>query len=408
MAGVVETVSMADVDAARELLRDVVRPTPLEDSRWLAHRVGGPVHLKCENLQRAGSFKIRGAYVRIAGLSAAERANGVVAASAGNHAQGVALAASMLDTQATVFMPEGAAIVKERATRAYGADVRFVGSSLDEALLAARAFAAETGAVLIHPFDHPDVVAGQATVGTEILEQCPDVRTIVVGTGGGGLTAGIALAVHHNRPDVRVVGVQAERAAAFPGSLEAGRPVPLEQMATMADGIAVGCPGELPFDMIRKYVDSVTTVSEEALSRALVLLLERAKLVVEPAGAAAVAAVLEDPGAFEPPVVAVLSGGNIDPLLLLRVIRHGMAAAGRYLSLRVRVPDAPGGLAGLLSVLASVDANVLDVVHERTGASLSIDEVEIALQVETRGPEHCDRVLGTLGESGYAVTIMEN
>src|SRR5690606_26141443 len=353
-------------------------------------------------------FKIRGAYVRIAGLSAAERANGVIAASAGNHAQGVALAASMLDTQATVCMPEGAAIVKERATRAYGADVRFVGSSLDEALLAARAFAAETGAVLIHPFDHPDVVAGQATVGTEILEQCPDVRTIVVGTGGGGLTAGIALAVHHNRPDVRVVGVQAERAAAFPGSLEAGRPVPLEQMATMADGIAVGCPGELPFDMIRKYVDSVTTVSEEALSRALVLLLERAKLVVEPAGAAAVPAVLEDPGAFEPPVVAVLSGGSIDPLLLLRAIRHGLAAAGRYLSLRVRVPDAPGGLAGLLSVLASVDANVLDVVHERTGASLSIDEVEIALQVETRGPEHCDRVLGTLGESGYAVTIMEN
>ena len=401
-------VSMADVEAARELLRDVVRPTPLEDSRWLAERVGGPVHLKCENLQRAGSFKIRGAYVRLAGLTAAERANGVVAASAGNHAQGVALAASMLDTRATVFMPEGAAIVKERATRAYGADVRFVGASLDEALLGARAFAAETGAVLIHPFDHPDVVAGQATVGTEILEQCPDVRTIVVGTGGGGLTAGIALAVHHQRPDVRVVGVQAEKAAAFPGSLAAGRPVPLEQMATMADGIAVGCPGDLPFEMIQQYVDSVGTVSEEALSRALVLLLERAKLVVEPAGAAAVAAVLEDPGTFEPPVVAVLSGGNIDPLLLLRVIRHGMAAAGRYLSLRVRVPDSPGGLAGLLSALAGVNANVLDVVHERTGASLSIDEVEIALQVETRGPEHCDRVLAALTESGYAVTIVES
>ncbi|WP_026874975.1 threonine ammonia-lyase [Jiangella gansuensis] len=399
------TVSMADVEAARELLRDVVRPTPLEDSRWLAGRVGGPVHLKCENLQRAGSFKIRGAYVRIARLSAGERANGVVAASAGNHAQGVALAASMLDTKATVFMPEGAAIVKEKATRAYGADVRFAGASIDDALLAARAFAAETGAVLIHPFDHPDIVAGQATVGMEILEQCPDVRTIVVGTGGGGLTAGIALAVQHLKPGIRVVGVQAEGAAAYPSSLAAGQPLPLERMRTMADGIAVGCPGDVPFGMIQEFVDSIVTVSEESLSRALVLLLERAKLVVEPAGAAAVAALLDDPRAYEAPVVAVLSGGNIDPLLLLRVIRHGMASAGRYLSLRVRVPDAPGGLARLLSELAAVDANVLDVVHERTGSSLSIEEVEIALQLETRGPEHCDRVLAKLHESGYSVDI---
>ncbi|WP_053203474.1 threonine ammonia-lyase [Jiangella muralis] len=402
------TVSMADVEAARELLRDVVRPTPLEDSRWLAGRVGGRVHLKCENLQRAGSFKIRGAYVRIARLSEQERASGVVAASAGNHAQGVALAASMLHTKATVFMPEGAAIVKEKATRAYGADVRFAGASIDDALLAARAFAAETGAVLIHPFDHPDIVAGQATVGMEILEQCPDVRTIVVGTGGGGLTAGISLAVHHLKPGVRVVGVQAEGAAAYPTSLAEGKPVALERMTTMADGIAVGCPGDVPFAMIQEYVESVVTVSEESLSRALVLLLERAKLVVEPAGAAAVAALLDDPGAYEPPVVAVLSGGNIDPLLLLRVIRHGMAAAGRYLALRVRVPDAPGGLARLLADLASVDANVLDVVHERTASTLSIDEVEIALQLETRGPEHCERVLGRLREAGYRLAISED
>lgn len=399
------TVSMADVEAARELLRDVVWPTPLEDSRWLAGLVGGRVRLKCENLQRAGSFKIRGAYVRIARLSAEERARGVVAASAGNHAQGVALAASMLHTKATVFMPEGAAIVKEKATRAYGADVRFAGTSIDDALLEARAFAAETGAVLIHPFDHPDIVAGQATVGMEILEQCPDVRTIVVGTGGGGLTAGISLAVHHLKPGVRVVGVQAEGAAAYPSSLEAGRPIPLERMSTMADGIAVGCPGDVPFGMIQQYVDSVVTVSEESLSRALVLLLERAKLVVEPAGGAAVAALLDDPGVFEPPVVAVLSGGNIDPLLLLRVIRHGMAAAGRYLSLRVRVPDAPGGLARLLAELAAVDANVLEIVHERTGSTLSIEEVEIALQLETRGPDHCERVLAKLRESGYPVAI---
>lgn len=398
-------VTLDDVYAARELLRDVVRPTPLEDSRWLAGWVGGPVHLKCENLQRAGSFKIRGAYVRIARLTDEERGYGVVAASAGNHAQGVALAASMLDTKATVFMPEGAAIVKEKATRAYGADIRFAGTTIDEALLEARAFAAETGAVLIHPFDHPDIVAGQATVGLEIVEQCPDVRTVVVGAGGGGLIAGIALVVRSLRPDVRVVGVQAEGAAAYPRSLDAGHPIALDTMSTMADGIAVGCPGEVPFELVQQHVDRFVTVSEESLSRALVLLLERAKVVVEPAGAAAVAALLDTPDAFEAPVAAVLSGGNIDPLLLLRVIRHGMAAAGRYLSFRVRVPDSPGGLAALLRELAAVNANVLDVVHERTGASLPIDEVEVALQVETRGPEHCERVLSRLREAGYPLAI---
>lgn len=395
----------ADIAAARELLRDVVRPTPLEISRWLATKVGGPAYLKCEHLQRAGSFKIRGAYVRIARLAEAERARGVVAASAGNHAQGVALAARMLGASATVFMPDGAPIVKEKATRAYGADVRFAGETVDEALVAAQGFARETGAVLIHPFDHPDVVAGQGTVGQEIVEQCPDVRTVVVGTGGGGLLAGVALAVKDVRPDVRIVGVQAERAAAYPPSLVAGHPVSLDRMSTMADGIAVGCPGDVPFEIVRDLVDDMVTVSEEAMSGALVMLLERAKQVVEPAGAASVAAVLDHPDRFEPPVVAVLSGGNIDPLLLLRVIRHGMAAAGRYLSFRVRIPDAPGALARLLGELAAADANVLDVVHERTGSRLPIDEVEVALQVETRGAEHCERVLAKLREAHYPVTI---
>lgn len=399
------TVSIADVRAARELLRDVVRPTPLEMSRWLAGQVGGPVYLKCENLQRAGSFKIRGAYVRIARLSDDERARGVVAASAGNHAQGVALAANMLGSKATVFMPEGAPIVKEKATRAYGADVRFAGSTVDEALVVAQEFSASTGAVLIHPFDHPDIVAGQATVGLEILAECPDVRTVVVGTGGGGLLAGIALAIKDVRPDVRVVGVQAAGAAAYPDSLAAGEPVTLTTMATMADGIAVACPGEVTFGLVRELVDDVVTVTEEELSRSLVLLLERAKLVVEPAGAAGVAALLADPSAFEPPVVAVLSGGNVDPLLLLRVIRHGMAASGRYLSFRVRIPDRPGALARLLGELASSDANVLDVVHERTGAQLHVDEVEVALQVETRGPEHRARVLSCMRKAGYPLTI---
>lgn len=405
MSSNVSEVTPADVGAARELLRDVVRPTPLEVSRWLAAKVGGSAYLKCENLQRAGSFKIRGAYVRIARLVAEERANGVVAASAGNHAQGVALAARMLGTQATVFMPEGAPIVKERATRAYGADVRFTGTTVDEALTAAEEFADKTGAVLIHPFNHPHIVAGQGTVGLEILEQCPDVRTIVVGTGGGGLLAGIALAVRGAGRDVRLVGVQAEGAASYPASLDAGHPVALARMSTMADGIAVGRPGDVPFDIVRRHVDDIVTVSEESMSRALVMLLERAKLVVEPAGAAGVAALLDHPERFEPPVVAVLSGGNIDPLLLLRVIRHGMAAAGRYLSFRVRIPDRPGALAHLLVELANADANVLDVVHERTGARLHVDEVEVALQVETRGAEHCERVLERLRAAHYPVTI---
>ncbi len=398
-------VKPADVAAAHELLRDVIRPTPLEISRWLATKVGGPAYLKCEHLQRAGSFKIRGAYVRIARLSPEARARGVIAASAGNHAQGVALAARMLGTSATVFMPEGAPIVKEKATRAYGADVRFTGTTVDEALVAAQEFSRQTGAVLIHPFDHPDVVAGQGTTGLEIMDQCPDVRTIVIGTGGGGLLAGVALAVKDAIPDVRIVGVQAEGAAAYPPSLAAGHPVALTRMSTMADGIAVGRPGEVPFEIVRQYVDEIVTVSEERISQALVMLLERAKQVVEPAGAASVAAVLDDPERFETPVVTVLSGGNIDPLLLLRVIRHGMAAAGRYLSFRARIPDKPGALARLLGELAAVDANVLDVVHERTGARLHVDEVEVALQVETRGAEHCELVLSRLREAHYPVTI---
>jgi threonine dehydratase len=394
-------VTLADVQAARALLQGVVRPTPLEYTRALADKVGGPVHLKCENLQRAGSFKIRGAYTRIARLSEEEKRHGVVAASAGNHAQGVALAAQLLGLHATVYMPVGAALPKVRATRGYGADVQMQGQTVDEALVAAREHAERTGAVLIHPFDHEDIVAGQGTVGLEILEECPDVRTIVVCTGGGGLLAGIATAVKAQRPDVRVVGVQAEAAAAYPASLAAGHPVPLEHMATMADGIAVGRPGDVPYALVRALVDEVRTVSEESISRALLYLLERAKLVVEPAGAAGVASLMTTPEAFEPPVVAVLSGGNIDPLLMLRVIRHGMAAAGRYLSFRLRVPDRPGSLAALLAVLADTDANVLEVEHVRTGATLSVDEVEIGLQLETKGPEHCEQVLAVLRDQGY-------
>src|ERR1035437_2798211 len=406
MASMSLPVSADDVLAAQELLSGVIHLTPLEFSQALSDRLGAEVLLKCENLQRAGSFKIRGAYTRMSRLSDEEKARGVVAASADNHAQGVALAAKLLGIRSTVFMPLGALIPKVMETRGYGADVEQLGTSIDECLVRARQFETETGAVLIHPFDHPDIVAGQGTCGLEILQQCPEVATIVVSAGGGGLLAGIATAVKATRPDVRVIGVQAERAAAYPPSLAAGHPVPLASMATMADGIAVGCPGEVPYAIVAQLVDSVETVSEDTLSRAVLFLLERAKQLVEPAGAAAVARLL-DAGrdVYRGPVVAVLSGGNIDPLLLLRIIRHGLVIAGRYLQFRVRVPDSPGSLAGLLADLASAEANVVHIEHVRMSATLPVDEVEIAVQLEAKGTAHCEELLRTLREKGYAPTF---
>lgn len=397
------TVTLADIEAVVGLVADVAINTPMEQSRWLQDLVDGPVLLKCENLQRTGSFKIRGAYVRLSRLSAEERARGVVAASAGNHAQGVALAAKLLGIRATVFMPDGAPIPKTNATRGYGAEVRFHGEYLTQALVAAQRFSDETGAVFIHPFDHPDIVAGQGTTGLEILQQAPDAATVLVPTGGGGFLAGIAIAIKGLRPDVRVVGVQAEEAAAFPESLRQGAPVALERMTTMADGIAVACPGEVPFAAIQESVDDVVTVSEDSMSRALVMLLERAKMVVEPSGAAAVAALMDRPKEFGTPVVAVLSGGNVDPLLLGKLIRHGLASGGRYMNLQVHIPDSPGGLARLLAELADAGANVLEVEHDRTTSSLHIGEVEVRLQLETRGVAHAEAVLTRLREHGYKV-----
>jgi threonine dehydratase len=405
-------VGVADVRAAAQLLRGVIEPSPMQGSRWLAEAVGGQVLCKCENLQRAGSFKVRGAYTRMSRLSADERSRGVVTASAGNHAQGVALAASLLGISATVFMPAGAALPKEEATRGYGADVVSGGASIDECLVSAREFAQDTGASLIHPFDHVDIVAGQGTVGLEILEQCPQVRTVVVPVGGGGLAAGLAVALRGSRPAdepshrVRLVGVQAAAAAAYPASLASGHPVPLRESDTMADGIAVGRPGDVPFRVLSdpaSGLDDLRTVSEESLSRAVLLTLERMKLVVEPAGAAGVATLLDDPTAFEPPVVVVLSGGNIDPLLLSRVIRHGLAASHRYLSITVRFSDHPGSLADVLSRAAASGANVLEVAHRRTAADLGVDQVEVSIDLETRGLGHCDLIVDSLREAGYRV-----
>ncbi|MEU3526861.1 threonine ammonia-lyase [Streptomyces sp. NPDC038707] len=402
-AGTLRSVTLDDVRGARKMLSGVARVTALEGSRHLSRLVGAPVHLKCENLQRTGSFKLRGAYVRIAGLLPEERAAGVVAASAGNHAQGVALASSLLGVHATVFMPEGAPLPKVSATREYGAEVRLHGQVVDETLAAAEEYAARTGAVFIHPFDHPDVIAGQGTVGLEILEQCPEAGTIVVGMGGGGLAAGIAVAVKALRPDVRIVGVQAEGAACYPPSLAAGHPVSLRNPVTMADGIRVGRPGAVPFGIVGELVDEVRTVSEDQLSAALLLCLERAKLVVEPAGASPVAALLAAPDTFRGPVVAVLSGGNVDPVLMQRVLRHGMAAQGRYLAVRLRLTDRPGALATLLGVLSAADANVLDVSHVRTDPRLGLAEAEVELHLETKGPAHCTEVGRALRDAGYTV-----
>jgi len=394
-----------DITAAREVFSGILLETPLLHSRVLSERIGGPVYLKCENLQRTGSFKSRGAYLRIARLSDEERGRGVIAASAGNHSQGVAFAATLLGAQSTVVMPEGAPLPKIEATKQYGAEVVLHGSTVEQALGRANELAAERGSIFIHPFDHPDILIGQGTVGLEIIEQCPGVRTIAVPVGGGGLASGVALAAKGAGRQIRVIGVQADAVAPFPASFAAGHPVTVVSGPTMADGIAVARPGELAFEVLSSLADRIVTVSEESLSRALLLCLERAKQVVEPAGAAAVAALLEHPRAMEPPVVAVLSGGNIDPLLLSKLLRHGLAAAGRYLAFRCRLPDQPGSLAGLLSDVARLGANVLAVNHERLSPSLLVDEVEVALQVETRGPDHCAEVKARLQAAGYVLSF---
>jgi len=401
VATVSSPVQADDIVAARELLLDVISPTPMLYSRVLSEQVGGAVYLKCENLQRTGSFKVRGAYTRIARLSDAERARGVVAASAGNHAQGVAFAAGLLGASATVVMPERAPLPKVEATRSYGASVILHGSSVEDALSEALSFAERTGAVFIHPFDHPDIVAGQGTLGFEIVEQCPGVRTVIIPAGGGGIAAGVTVAVQSLDPDIRVIGVQAAAVPGLIASAAAGAPVQVVGAPTIADGIAVHRPGDIPFGILSSSGAQLVGVSEAALARALLLCLERAKQVVEPSGAAGVAALLEGLGDVEPPVVVVLSGGNIDPLLLSKLLRHGLSAAGRFLGFRCRVPDYPGSLAALLSLLADLGANVLEVSHERLAPSLRVDEVEVVLQVETRGPEHCALVKAELKSAGY-------
>lgn len=397
-------VSIASITDAATMLKDVARQTPMESSRALSQYTGAKTYLKCENLQRSGSFKVRGAYVRMARLSEEEKARGVVAASAGNHAQGVALAAQKLGIKAVVYMPSDAALPKVSATREYGAEVRLVGTSVDDALAAAKKESEQTGAVLIHPFDSEDIIAGQATVALEILEQVPDVRTVLAPVGGGGLVAGLVAAFAQLAPQVEVVGVEAENAATYVASLSAGLPVSSTVRSTMADGIAVSTAGNLPFEIINRGNAQVITVSEAEISKALLFITERAKLVVEPAGVVGAAAVMAYPGRFTGPVVVLLSGGNIDPNVMLRVVRHGLVAAGRFLVMTVNLTDRAGALAHMLADLASQNANIMHVDHVRTGVDLAIDEVEVTMQIETKGPEHCLALVSFMKRKGYKVT----
>ncbi|MEO5535504.1 MAG: threonine ammonia-lyase [Pseudolysinimonas sp.] len=402
--------TLADFQAARERIAAVVETTPMEKSRYLSGIAGTTVYLKAENLQRTGSYKIRGAYNRLSQLTPEERAHGVVASSAGNHAQGVALAARELGIKATIFMPMGVALPKLQATRGYGADVVLHGDIFDETNAAAREFAATTGGVFIPPFDHPDVVAGQGTVGLEILEQVPDVATVIVPIGGGGLISGIASALAQAAPDrdIRVIGVQAKNAAPYPGSLDAGEIRPVVLGPTIADGIAVAKPGELNFEIISRTVDAVVTVSDDDIARALVILLERAKLVVEPAGAAGVAALLTGAVTALGPTVVLLSGGNIDPMVMERVISRGLAADHRYLKVQIPLPDRPGQLARIAEIISDANANVVEVLHTRHGSGFEINEVGIDIHMETRGPEHAELVLARLREAGYRPHIGES
>jgi threonine dehydratase len=400
---------LADFEEARTIVARAAEVTPMESSRYLAGLLGSPVFLKCENLQRTGSYKIRGAYNRLSRLTSEERARGVVAASAGNHAQGVALAARELGIKATIFMPVGVALPKLQATRDYGADVVLRGHTVDEPLRAAAEFARETGAVLIPPFDHFDVITGQGTLGLEILDQVADVDTIVIPIGGGGLIAGVASAAKQRAAlagrHIRIIGVQSANAAAYPVSLKKGEPTEIVITPTIADGIAVSKPGTLNFDLVREYVDEVLTVTDDMTARALLVLLERAKLVVEPAGAVGVAALLSGQIENSGTTVFILSGGNIDPLMMERVISNGLAASERYLRLRIPLPDRPGQLARTSAIIAEQNANVIEVLHSRHGNGMQISHVELELHIETRGPEHAEQVLAALRAEGFAPRI---
>ena len=395
---------LQEFESALENVRKVAIETPVLRSNYLSDLLGQEIWLKCENLQRTGAYKVRGAFNRMSKLTAEEKKNGVIAASAGNHAQGVALAAKKLGIKATIYMPIGASLPKVEATKNYGAKVVLLGASFAEALKAAQEEAKITGAIFIPPFDHIDVVLGQGTVGVELISQHPDVSTIVVAIGGGGLAAGVAVAAKLTAKaqgrKIRVIGVQSEHAAPYPVSLRTGKLTEVQTTPTIADGIAVAKPGRVPFELIRKHIDKVVTVSENDIAKAILILMERSKQVVEPAGAVAVAALMNGKAKAKGKTIAILSGGNMDPLLLQRVIRHGLSASDRYTNFSVMLPDRPGQLALTAEVIAGAHANVVEVLHTRHGNGLQISEVELNLSVETSGHEHRAEVVKALEKAG--------
>jgi threonine dehydratase len=387
---------LADIEAARARLADKgVRVTPVYGSESFRRLIGREVHLKAENLQRTGSFKIRGAVNKIEGLSEAEREAGVIAASAGNHGQAVAWAAREAGIDATIFMPAETPMAKIEPTRNYGARTELTGATFEDALAAALSHVEESGGTFVHPFEDPVVIAGQGTIGLELAEQLPKVKTVVVPIGGGGLSAGIALALQAIRPDVKIVGVQAAACAPLAGGTELGY--------TIAEGIAVKHPGELTSSLLDDLLETVVTVTDEEISQAIVLLMERAKLVVEGAGAAAVAALVAGRVPGSGSAVAILSGGNIDPTLLIQVMRHGLTLAGRYLVVRTRLPDRPGELIKLLSLFAEEHANVVSVEHHREGMDTPVTETEVEATLLTRDLEHCAAILDAMQRRGYLV-----
>jgi threonine dehydratase len=400
--------TIQDVWRAQEVIRRHVFHTPLLPSRTIGAMSGAQVYLKAENLQRSGAYKLRGATYKLSRLGPEERERGVIAASAGNHAQGVAIAAGALGIPCTIVMPLAAPLAKVTATQGYGANVVLAGEGYSEAYERACELQAETGATYIHAFDDPDIIAGQGTVGLEILADLPDVEAIVVGIGGGGLISGIATAVKALKPGVRIIGVQARGAASMRAALDAGEIVTLPAISTIADGIATKSVGVRTFEIVRTLVDEVVTVDDEQIIAAVLLLMERCKLLVEGAGAVGVAALLGGGLGLEGKrTVAVLSGGNIDMNLVGRFIQHGLAAQGRYLMIHTLLTDRPGELLRLLGLIAAQNVNVLEVEHHRTGAQLPIQQVEVMLTLETRDRAHCDALLELLRREGFVVAEAE-
>jgi len=401
--------SRTDIEAARREVERVARRTPVLSTRTISEQAGGTVALKAENLQRTGSFKVRGASAKLAALGEQGCARGVVAASAGNHAQGLAAAAAARGVRCEVFVPADAPIAKTEAARGQGAIVHVGGDSVDDCIVAAKERARDGGLAFVHPFDDPDIVSGQGSLGLELLEEVPDLAKVVVPVGGGGLASGIAIAVKSERPDVEVVGVQVAACAPYPASLERGTPVPAEAAPTIADGIAVKRPGDLTLALLREWLDGMAVVEDEDTAEAMVVLLERCKLVVEGAGAVGVAALLGGQVRAAPrgTTVAVLSGGNVDPGLLLSIARRHETLAGRRLIVLTRVPDRPGALAALLACVAQAGGNVVDVAHVREGFDLHVRETAVELVLETRGRDHADHVLESMRAGGYPAQSLE-